>query len=303
MRSLFDNLALKGVSLLLAALTWFVIAGEKTSERGLSVPVELQNFPKDLELTGEAVTSVEVRLRASPGIIHGLGPRDISALIDLQGVAAGERIVHLAPDTIRVPFGVKVVKVTPSILTLNFEHTLEKDVPVRPRLQGRPAAGFEVAEVTSEPARVKIAGPRSRVQEIESAFTEPVSLEAARETVTDTVNIGLEDPVLRLAGGTRVKVTARIREEHARKALSGLALEVRGGSAQLRPASVRVEVSGPVSVLKDLDPGRVRPYVTITRDGLDRAVVAVELLPGLAGVAVVETSPAEILLKGARKAN
>ena len=120
MRSLFDNLALKAVSLLLAALTWVVIAGEKTSERGLSVPVELQNFPKDLELTGEAVTSVEVRLRASPGIIHGLGPRDISALIDLAGVAAGERIVHLSPETIRVPFGVKVVKVTPSILTLNF---------------------------------------------------------------------------------------------------------------------------------------------------------------------------------------
>ena len=303
MRSLVDKLALKGVSLLLAALTWFVIAGEKTSERGLSVPVELQNFPKDLELTGEAVTSVEVRLRASPGIIHGLGPRDISALIDLQGVAAGERIVHLSPDTIRVPFGVKVVKVTPSILTLNFEHTLEKDVPVRPRLQGRPAPGYEVAEVTSEPARVRITGPRSRVQEIESAFTEPVSLEAARETVMDTVNIGLEDPVLRLSGGTRVKVTARIREEHVRKALSGLALEVRGGSAQARPATVRVEVSGPVSVLKDLDPVRVRPYVTITRDGLERAVVAVELNSGLAGVSVVETSPPEVLLKGARKAN
>ena len=303
MRSLFDNLALKAVSLLLAALTWFVIAGEKTSERGLSVPVELQNFPKDLELTGEAVTSVEVRLRASPGIIHGLGPRDVSALIDLQGVAAGERIVHLSPETIRVPFGVKVVKVTPSILTLNFEHTLEKDVPVRPRLLGRPAPGYEVAEVTSDPARVRIAGPRSRVQEIESAFTEPVSLEAARETVTDSVNIGLEDPVLRLSGGTRVRVTARIREEHARKGLPGLALEVRGGTAQARPRSVRVEISGPVSVLKDLDPARVRPYVTITRDGLERAVVAVELLPGLAGVAVVETSPAEVLLKGARKAN
>ncbi len=303
MRSLFDNLALKAVSLLLAALTWFVIAGEKTSERGLSVPVELQNFPKDLELTGEAVTSVEVRLRASPGIIHGLGPRDISALIDLQGVAAGERIVHLSPDTIRVPFGVKVVKVTPSILTLNFERTLEKDVPVRPRLQGRPEAGYEVAEVTSDPARVRIAGPRSRVQEIESAFTEPVSLEAAKETVTDMVNVGLEDPVLRLAGGSRVRVTARIREENGRKELPGLALDVRGGTAQTRPASVRVELSGPLSVLKDMDPARVRPYVTITRDGLERAVVAVELLPGLAGVAVVATSPAEVLLKGARRAN
>ena len=58
-----------------------------------------------------------------------------------------------------------------------------------------------------------------------------------------------------------------------------------------------------MSVLKDLDPARVRPYVTITKDGLERAIVAVELLPGLAGVAVVETTPAEVLLKGAHKAN
>ena len=38
-----DNLRL--TSLALAVGLWFVIAGEKTSERGLSVPVELQNFP------------------------------------------------------------------------------------------------------------------------------------------------------------------------------------------------------------------------------------------------------------------
>ena len=72
-----------------------MIAGEKSSERGLSVPVELQNLPKDLELTGGVVTSVEVRLRASPGIIHGLGPRDLSAVIDLQG-GHGRR-AHRAP--------------------------------------------------------------------------------------------------------------------------------------------------------------------------------------------------------------
>jgi YbbR domain-containing protein len=303
MRALFDNLALKAISLVLATLTWFLIAGEKSSERGLSVPVELQNFPKDLELTGEAVTSVEVRLRASPGIIHGLGPRDLSAVIDLEGVTAGERIVHLTPDTIRVPFGVKVVKVTPSILTLNFERTLEKDVPVRPRLQGRPAPGHEVAEITSEPARARIAGPKSRVQEVESAFTEPVSLEGATATVVDTVNLGLEDPVLRLEGGSRVKVTARIREEHGRRTLEGVPLETRGGTAQLRPSSVRVELTGPLSVLQAIDRDKIRAYVTVTRNGLDRAPVAVELLSGLAGVTVVATAPAEVSLRGARRAN
>jgi YbbR domain-containing protein len=297
------NLGLKGISLLLAALTWFVIAGEKSSERGLSVPVELQNFPKDLELTGEAVTSVEVRLRASPGLIHGLGPRDLSAVIDLQGVTVGERIVHLSPDTIRVPFGVKVVKVTPSILTLNFERTLEKEVPVRPRLLGRPAPGYEVAEIMSDPARVKISGPKSRVQEVESAFTEPVSLEAASATVTDTVSLGLEDPVLRVSGGSRVKVTARIREEQGRRTLEGLPIEVRGGTAQLRPASVRVELQGPRPLLEELDRTRIKPYVTLGRDGAERVTVAVELASGLTGVQVVATVPAEVVLKNVRKAN
>jgi YbbR domain-containing protein len=246
---------------------------------------------------------VEVRLRASPGIIHGLGSRDLSAVIDLQGANEGERIVHLSPDTIRVPFGVKVVKVTPSILTLNFERTLEKDVPVRPRLQGRPAPGHEVAEITSDPPRVRITGPKSRVQDVESAYTEPVSLEGARDTVVDTVNIGLEDPVVRLWGSARVKVTARIREEQARRTLEGLVVAVRGGTAQVRPASVQVVLGGPVSLLEGLDRTKVLPYVTLSRDGALRAVVTVELLPGLTGVTVVETLPAEVSLRGAHRAN
>ena len=93
---LLENLALKLVSLALAALLWFVIAGEKTSEMGLSVPVELQNFPKDLELTGDAVNAVEVRLRACPSIIQSLGPGDVSAHVDLHGRAGGR--AHRAPD-------------------------------------------------------------------------------------------------------------------------------------------------------------------------------------------------------------
>lgn len=303
MRALFDNLGTKAMSLVLAALTWFVIAGEKTSERGLSVPVELQNLPKDLELTGGVVTNVEVRLRASPGIIHGLAPRDLSAVIDLQGASEGERIVHLSPDTIRLPYGVKVVKVTPSILTLNFERTLEKEVPVRPRLQGRPAPGHEVAELSSEPAQVRIVGPKSRVQDVESAYTEPVSLEGARDTVVDTVNIGFEDPVVRLAGSARVKVTARIREEQGTVTLEGLPVAVRGGTAQVRPASVRVVLGGPLSLLEGLDRAKVLPYVTVPREGSARAEVAVELLSGLTGVTVVETRPAEVSLRAARRAN
>lgn len=297
-----NNLALRLVSLALAVLLWLAIAGEKTSEMGIVVPLELQNVPPDLELTGDAVNSVEVRLRASPGIIQRLSPGEISAQLNLGGVAEGERIVHLTPEIIRVPFGVKVVKINPSILTLNFERTLLKVVPVRPRLVGRPARGFELAEIVSDPAEIRIAGPKSRVQEVESAFTEPVSVEAARTSVVDSVTLGVEDPLLRIQGRTRVQVTARIREERQRRTFVGLAVAVRGGPASVRPAAVTVVVEGPASSVARLAPGDVRAYVEVSGVRAAGPVpIAFELASGFTGVSVERSDPREVLVRQAAR--
>jgi YbbR domain-containing protein len=295
-RGLLDNLALKLISLALAVLLWFVI-GEKTSERGLSVPVELQNVPRDLELLGEPTNVVDVRVRAAPSVIQRLTPGDVSARIDLSGVRDGEHIVHLTSDDIRVPFGVRVVKITPSIITMDFERTMQKTVPIRPRLLGRPGAGFEVAEVTAEPAEVRVAGPRSRVQEMESAYTEPVSVEGVTSTVVETVNLGLDDPVLRVQGSPRVRVTARIREVQETRALEGVEVEVRGGTFAVSPARVRVLLTGPASMLARVRPAEVHAYVEAARAKEGNIPVAVEMAPGQAGVTLKETVPAQVTVR------
>jgi hypothetical protein len=295
LRFLLDNLGLKAASLGLAVLLWFVIAGETTSELGLQVPLELQNFPRDLELTGDAAAAVDVRLRGSPGILHALHQGEVSALIDLAGTSEGERIVHITAAAIRVPFGVKVVKITPSLLTLSFERTLQKVVPIRPRLLGRPEAGFEVKDVSADPAEVRITGPKSRVQEVESAFTEPVALDGARTTVSDLVNIGLEDPSLRIQGSPRVRVTASIREVHETRAFDAVAIDVRGGAGSLRPGAVRVVLTGAASQLRRLTPADVHAYVDVPAAGAPgRLAVRVEIAPGFAGVSLQETRPAEV---------
>jgi YbbR domain-containing protein len=295
MRWLFDNLLLKLLSLALSVALWFVIAGAATSEMGLSVPVELRNVPKDLELTGEPVDRVEVRVRGTPGVIQALGPGDVAAQIDLAGAGEGERIVHMGESAIRVPFGVKVVKITPAILTLNLERTVEKAVPVRPRVTGRPAAGYEVAEVASLPEQVKVVGPRSRVREIESAFTEPVSIEGAEATLTEQVALGLEDPLLRVQGASRVKVTARVRPVQERRVFDALPIAVRGGSAAVSPARVRVVLEGPADALERVAEANVRPFVDVTRlRGTSRVIVAVELVPGPPGVSVHHAEPGEV---------
>jgi YbbR domain-containing protein len=301
MRLLLDHLPLKLISLGLAVLLWYVIAGEKTSEMGLSVSVELQNFPQDLELTGEPVNAVEVRLRASPGIIQRLGPGDVSARIDVKGASEGERIVHLTGDSIRVPFGVRVVKISPAIITLNFERTQQKSVPIRPRMLGRPAAGFEVAEVTAQPAEVQVLGPKSRVNDVESAYTEPISVDAARSDVVERVAVGIEDPLLRIQGTPRVEVTARVREVHDTRTFEDLPITLRGAVGTLRPGQATVVLAGPSSALAKVTADDVKAYVdaTAARNG-QPAPVAVELASGLAGVSVKEFSPRQAALRPAR---
>ena len=44
-----------------------VVSGEETVERGLRVPLELQQFPAGLELQGEVPTTVDVRVRGASG--------------------------------------------------------------------------------------------------------------------------------------------------------------------------------------------------------------------------------------------
>lgn len=294
----FSNLGVKVASLGLALLLWLVIAGEKTSEMGLAVPVELQNFPVDLELTGEPVNVVEVRLRASPGVIQQLVPGQLSAQVDLAGAGEGERIVHLSEAAIRVPFGVQVVKITPAILRLQFERTLQKAVPIRPRLIGRPAAGFEVGTVQAEPAQVQIAGPRGRVHEIESAFTEPVALEGAARDVSDDVSIGLEDPTLRIQGRSRVSVHVQIRPVAGRREVQ---VPIVPPNARLvaRPASARVTLSGPLVALRALQASDIE-VSALPLAGATRARLEARLRQAVEGVRVETVQPVEVGLRSAR---
>jgi YbbR domain-containing protein len=298
---MLENVPLKLVSLGLASLLWFVIAGEKTSEMGVSAPLELQNFPQDLEVTGEPVDTVEVRLRASPGIIQRIGPGDVSAQLDLAGLQEGRHIVHLTDKSIRMPFGVKVVKITPSILNLDLERTLQKVVPVRPRVIGHPAPGFDVGEVKSDPVDVRIAGPRSRVREVESAFTEPLSVEGAQSNVTDVVNMGLEDPLLRVMGSPRVRVTVRIQEEEGERTLEDVPVGVRGGEGVVRPTAVKVVLAGPASLLASLTLADVRLSVDLSKAEVGADVpVNADLSPGHAGLRVKEIVPPTLAVRAAR---
>ena len=205
--SLFRNLALKIVSVVLAALLWLIVSGERTVERALRIPLEFTNIPAQLELVGEPPTVVDVRVRGASGTLGRLSAGDMAAVLDVRTPRPGQRLYHLTGSEVRAPFGVDVVQVSPSTIALFFERSSAKTVAVSPVLEGQPAEGYMVDRVTADPAKVEVVGPASALKELTSAVTEVVSVEGATTTVIESVTVGPADPTVRLRGPQTARVT------------------------------------------------------------------------------------------------
>jgi YbbR domain-containing protein len=206
----FRHLGLKVLSVIIALLLWMMVSGEETVERVVRAPVELQQIAPGIELRGDLPSTVDIRLRGASGLLSRLAPGDVFVALDLHGVRAGRRLIQLTSDQVHGPVGVEVVHIAPSSVGLTLERSATREVPVVPSVDGTPAAGFVVARATAEPPTVEIIGPESSIREAMHAVTEPVSVANARESVSETVTVGLHDSSLRIKNPRPVNVTVEI---------------------------------------------------------------------------------------------
>lgn len=255
---IFRNFGIKVLSIGLALLLWGLVAGQREAERSLRVPLEYRNIPEELELLGEPASLVDVRVRGSSGVLGELRGADLVAVLDLRAARAGRRLFHLVPGDVAVPTGVKVLQVTPSTVSLTFEASAVRAVPVVPDLDGEPARGYVVGRITTTPATVEVVGPLSAVQQVTEATTEPVNIGGATRSVQDRVTIGLPDSAARLRSPQSGIVTVEIAPEPVERALFRVPVAARGLSAgrraTLTPSVVTVTVRGPAASVEALAP-------------------------------------------------
>jgi YbbR domain-containing protein len=246
------NVGLKIVSIALASLLWLLVSGEQIVERVLRIPLEFTNLPSQLELVGEPTNVVDVRVRGSAGALSRIAAGELVAVLDLRTARPGpQRLFHLTGGDVRAPFGVEVLQVSPSTISIAFEPSASKVVPVVPAVDGEPAAGYEVGTVTAEPAMVEVVGPVSAIERLTEAITEPVSVAGASASVTESVTVGVAEPSVRVRNTEGARVTATVRPAPVEWAVRGVPVSVRSGArpggtaVTVAPAAVTVYVRGP----------------------------------------------------------
>ncbi|MBI3400981.1 MAG: hypothetical protein HY048_06145 [Acidobacteria bacterium] len=267
----FRHVGLKLLSLAMAVLLWMTVAGQEIVERGLRVPLEIQQMPAGVELSGEPPATVDVRVRGESGALSRVGPGDVVAVLDLRSARTGRRLFPVTPDQVRAPFGVEVVQVLPSAIAMAFEASATRSVPVAPAVDGRPAPGYIVGPITSDPQTVEIVGPESAVRRATDAPTEPVPVSGARDRVRENVIIGLVDPSLRLKNTRTATVTVQILPAPLERALRRRPVQLRNLEpnleAQAEPATVDVTLRGVKAALDRVEPDDIVAYIDLARLG------------------------------------
>jgi YbbR domain-containing protein len=293
----FANLPLKVISLLVAVVLWLAVSGQSTVERNIRVPLELANRPDGMEIVGETPAAVDVRLRGSSGNLARVVQGDVVAKLDLSNARPGMRIFNLHASEVRVPFGVQVVQVTPQSVSLDFEFSGQKVVPVSPVIEGDPEPGFVVGRITISPATVQVLGPVGRLEALLEATTEPVRVDGARTSVLDRVTIGVEDPAVRLREPQVAVVNVEVVPAPVQQTLQGVKVATvnlgRGLTARVTPVAVSVVVRGTRERIAGLGAGDLRAEVDLAGRGRGQHAVKVRV-PNREGVAVERAEPATV---------
>ena len=260
------HLGLKIVSVGLAALLWALVSGEQVVERALRIPLEFTNIPADLELVDDPADLVDVRVRGSSGAIGRIAPGELVAVLDLAGAGHGQgQLFHLTTEDVRAPFGVEVVQVNPSTVSMSLEASASKVVPVVPRLDGEPATGYVVGTVNAIPAMVELVGPAGILDTVVEAITDRVLVSGASASFVRPVTVGSPDSAVRLRQPVVARVVVNITEAPVETSVAGIPVQIRNATrpTAITPRRVTVHVRGPKDQ-RDVEPAAFDAYVDVT---------------------------------------
>ena len=271
---------------------------DEIATKQIPVVVETGELPEGLEAGRPSVSDDEVTARGASSLIarvdHALArvrvdPSGIDVIGPVTLVALGVdgeivEPIELTPDTVSVDVDVREVETN-------------KTVPVRPIVEGTPAAGFALQSLGVDPAVVTLRGLPEALSGIEEVSTEPLSIDGVSVDQVFTAALTIPDGARLVAGGdATVTVSASILPSiSSRTFVTGVVCEGSGENACLPGLDqVALTLSGPGALLAQLSAAEVTPTLDVTGFAPGGYQVTVTVGPLPDGVTVEAISPESV---------
>lgn len=287
-RIFVEDWSLKLLSLAIAIVLWLLVTGQN---QPVTAHVNIQlNFirPPALEISNDPPRTVDVMLTGSRNKLDDLTTLDLVATVDISDQREGERILRLADKAqVTLPQGIKIDGFQPSAIPIRLEEIVERQVTVEPKLEGKPAEGFEVYSAHPNKGSVTVRGPSSRVNALQKVETESVWLGGRNQTFTaPNVALDVADPKIDLLE-PMVNVDVEIGERRIEKTFSGVPVTTAQGD-KVQPATTSVTLLGVASFLESLKPEELK--IVLEGDDLKPRLDLPDALKGKMFLKSVQTS-------------
>ena len=184
-----ERLALKALSILLAVVLWFVVAAREPREE--YAPVRFSPRLDSALVLRDPAPAIRAHVLGRPSEILKLANAPLVIRREISSDAPDTLVLALRPSDVEVPEGIEVIvrEVFPDALTLRFEPSTSRRVPVRSAVLAR--SPLDLAQgpvgVRVEPDSVTVSGPRRLVALM--AFVRTVADSIAVDTLPHLVDL------------------------------------------------------------------------------------------------------------------
>jgi hypothetical protein len=169
--------------LLITLALWFGVTGLRAPITTRLNNVTLKSrVSNELEITNSPVTEIDLVITGDKRRIDQINAENLIVSFDLTDATAGEQVIQLTPENVNVelPTGVKLEEIQPNKIAVKLENVLEREIPVKPELEGSVAEGYEIYSAVSLPPKVRVRGPESFVKSLDFVSTEEINVENAQ---------------------------------------------------------------------------------------------------------------------------
>jgi YbbR domain-containing protein len=303
-RFFLNNMGLKIISVLLAFLLWVQVASREPVQHTVMLPVELVNMPLQMEILNDYVKTIEVDIRSEFGT-SVFDKQELAVVIDLSDSVPGTEVILLSDRNFRdKPASAEILRFTPAKITLELENTLSKTVQVDPSLLGEPTAGYEVSEIIIDPSQITITGPESVVRGISTVKTSPIQIGGLFSSLRATFYVDLEDPKLRVADSSTVKVEVTIEEKRREVSVKGITVVQIPEDSNIFVITNEIQVVGTVPIsfkgeisFRDIE-ARINGQALPSRNALHKVVPEIRLSEEYANIFRVQSiTPEQVQIR------
>ena len=166
-----ERLGLKATALFLAVVLWFVV--NKKEPQVVSVPVNFRPVLDSSLVLRDTLPPLHAYVVGAPDELIKLAGYGLTIRRTIAADAPDTVVVDLRPQDVALPEGVNAIvqAVNPSSVTLRFESTSSRNVPVRSAINIATVVPQGPISAVLDPKVVEITGPRHIIARVSSVRT------------------------------------------------------------------------------------------------------------------------------------